>query len=103
MQANRATPEAKEKLEKWLQSPSLMTGGISKDAMEDLHWLHSSKDLSSVSIDPEKKPETIQKTERLSKDSSGDSNTGKKGAGEGGGGGGKNGLLALFGCASKRK
>ena len=88
MQANKASDETKEQLTKWLQSPAAGAAAISKGAWEDLAWLQDKNDLSSVSIDPEKRPERSQTSDTSSKKSSG------------GGGGG---LLALFGCASKRK
>lgn len=91
MQANKASSEVKRELEKWLQSPKLESGKISKSAMDDLHWLQNSKDLCSVSIDPEKQPLRVKSSESLSKSST---------VGGGGSGGG---FLAFFGCASKRK
>lgn len=91
MQANKATPEAKEKLEKWLRNPPMESGKVSKAAMEDLRWLQNSEDLSAVSIDPEKQLPSVKTGENPSK------------AGSGGGGGGGRGFLALLGCASKRK
>lgn len=94
MQANKATPEIKRELEIWLQSPSLGSGKISQAAMDDLDWLQNSKDLCSVSIDPEKRPLRARSSESFS-------NSKGSAVAENGGGGG--GLLAFFGCASKRK
>lgn len=98
MQANKATPEAKRELEKWLQSPGLESGKVSKTAMDDLHWLQNSKDLSSVSIDPEKQPHRVKTSESFSKSSTVGGAATTPVASEGGGG-----FLAMFGCASKRK
>lgn len=103
MQANKATPEARKDLEKWLQSPGLESGKLSKTAMDDLHWLQNSPDLSSVSIDPEKKSARTRTSESFSKDSAVERPAAGGGDRGGGGGGGGVGFLALFGCASKRK
>lgn len=94
MQANRASDETKQKLAQWLQGPA----ATSRSAREDLAWLDNQKDLSAVSIDPEKKlqPRVVVKQSLESNTSST-----PKAATRGGGSGG--GLLALFGCASKRK
>jgi hypothetical protein len=89
MQANKVSPETKRELEKWLQSPRLESGKVSQTAMDDLHWLQNSKDLSSVSIDPEKHSHRAKTSDSFSKGST------VEGAVAGGGGGG--------GCASKRK
>ena len=94
MQANKASPETKRELEKWLQSPGLESGKISKAAMDDLYWLQNSKDLSSVSFDPEKRAFRAKSSDSFSKSSS---------TVGGGGGGNSGGFLAFFGCASKRK
>jgi len=92
MQANRASDETKDRLAKWLQSPAT----TSKSAKDDLAWLSNQEDLSAVSIDPEKKAqlpgEPKQKIE---------SEPSLKPQASPGGGGSS--LLALFGCASKRK
>lgn len=95
MQANRASDEMREKLAQWLQSPA----AASKSATEDLAWLNNQKDLSAVSIDPEKKSQSQVEVKHSIKSSS---SFAPKAAttGEGGGGGG---LLALFRCAGKRK
>lgn len=90
MQANKASDETKEQLAKWLKNSSANSGDISKGATADLAWLQNSKDLSAVSIDPEKQPQKPQTN---------GSGTGDSSAAAGGGGG----FLALFGCASKRK
>lgn len=95
MQANRASDETKERLTQWLQSPA----ATSKGATEDLAWLNNQKDLSAVSIDPEKKPQPRVEVKHSIESST--SPTRKAATAGGGGGGG--GLLALFGCASKRK
>lgn len=92
MQANEASDETKEQLLIWLQSPA----ATSKGAREDLAWLNNSKDWSAVSIDPEKRPQP--QAER--KSSRENRSTPKPKAANVGDGGG---LLALFGCASKRK
>lgn len=99
MQANKATPEAKRDLEKWLQSPGFESGKPSKTAMDDLHWLQNSPDLSSVSIDPEKKSARTRTSESFSKDTSMEALAAEGSRGGGGGGG----FFALFGCASKKK
>lgn len=98
MQANKATPEVKRELEIWLQNPKLGSGKISQSAIDDLDWLSNSKDLSSVSIDPEKRPLRARSSESFSKGSAAAASG--NGGGSGGGGGG---FLAFFGCASKRK
>lgn len=100
MQANKATPEIKKELEIWLQNPRLGSGKISQAAMDDLDLLQNSKDLSSVSIDPEKHPLRARSSESFSKGSTLGKGGNNSAAGGGGGGGG---LLAFFGCASKRK
>lgn len=92
MQANKASDETKEQLAKWLQSPA----ATSKGAKDDLAWLNSSKDLSAVSIDPEKRPQP-QIERKQSSESKSSSKPKSPSQGSGGG------LLALFGCASKRK
>lgn len=97
MQANKATPEVKRELEIWLQSPKLGSGKISQAVLDELDWLRTSKDLSSVSIDPEKRPLRARSSESFSKGSTAP----KNGNGNSNGGGG--GFLAFFGCASKRK
>lgn len=101
MQANKATPQAKRELEKWLQNPGLESGKISKTAMDDLQWLQNSTDLSSVSTDPEKQPSRVKTSESFSKSSTvGGVTAAPASTGTAGGGGG---FFALFGCASKRK
>lgn len=88
MQANKASNAMKEELTQWLQD-STSSGSISQGAKDDLSWLQSSKDLSSVSIDPEKRSsETHLVTENA-----------RMGAYAAIGGG----ILAWLGCASRRK
>jgi len=96
MQANKASNETKEQLMKWLQSPA----ATSKSAKDDLAWLSDTKDLSAVSIDPEKRSEPPPVTEPKESHESKRSLKPKPSIGGGGSGGG---LLSLFGCASKRK
>lgn len=92
MQANIASDEMKEQLAKWLQSPA----ATSKSAGEDLAWLNAMKDLSAVSIDPEKKAQSQIETKQSIETQS--SSKPKSASGRGVGG-----LLALFGCTTKRK
>jgi len=96
MQANKASNEMKEQLMKWLQSPA----ATSKGAKDDLEWLNATKDLSAVSIDPEKRSEPPPVMEPKHSHESKRSSQPKSAVGGAGAGGG---LLALFGCASKRK
>lgn len=92
MQANKASDDTKKQLEEWLQNPDVKSGAVSKSAKADLNWLEGAKDLSSVSMDPEKQVKSLPDRPPSSKPTS------TKAGGPAGGG-----FLALFGCASKRK
>lgn len=85
---------------KWLQNPATGSSAISSGAREDINWLQNSKDLSSVSIDPDKVPSP--KKDLDEKRFSSSVTSGPSGSG-GNGGGGIGAFAALFGCASKRK
>lgn len=91
MHANQASSELKEELRKWLQKS--VDGQVTRTAEEDLKQIISAKDLSAVSIDPEKKLPQVKTSSAAS--------TKAEPNDDGGGRGG--GFLALFGCASKRK
>lgn len=94
MQANKASEDAKEQLQKWLQKPNADHSEISKGARADLNWLQSTTDLSAVSIEIEKPSQRSIST----RNSSQVELTLSPGGGSGGGG-----ILSLFGCASRRK
>ena len=87
MHANQASNQLKEELRRWLQNPG--GGPVTKAAQEDLSRLTNANDLSAVSIDPEKKLPQVQTSSTVS------TKAGQSGK--------SSGLLALFGCASKRK
>ncbi|KAK5099248.1 hypothetical protein LTS08_005828 [Lithohypha guttulata] len=94
MQANKASDELKEQLAKWLQAPD-PEGSTSKTAQADLVWLKDSKDLSAVSLDPEKKLPEISSFSKVStkEENKIDKENGRNGAS----------FLAMFSCTSKRK
>lgn len=94
MQANKANDELKEQLAKWLQVPG-PEGNASKTAQADLVWLKDSKDLSAVSLDPEKKLPEISSFSKVStkEENKIDKEHGRNGAS----------FLAMFSCTSKRK
>lgn len=89
MQANKASREMTEELARWLQTPAAGQVAMSRGAIEDLASLRQAKDLSIVSIDPEKRVEPSSSVLTPESKHSARNRTG--------------GFLALFSCAGKRR
>ena len=85
MQANKATPEVMNDLRQWLENPKTGASAVLDGAKDDLKWLNSSKDLSSVRLGESEQPPSPSKEKTE------------------GGGQGKSAFAALFNCAGKRK
>jgi len=86
MQANKASEGTKRDLQQWLEKHAAEAGvTMPKGAKEDLQWLESSKDLSSVGLAPRQSEKRSEKSTEHSTDKSG------------------GGFAAFFGCASRRK
>ncbi|ETN40888.1 uncharacterized protein HMPREF1541_05168 [Cyphellophora europaea CBS 101466] len=88
MQANKATPEVMADLRQWLENPKTSAGAAVDGAKDDLKWLKSQKDLSSVTLGEKGGDSSTEKGENgpsVQKSSAGGA------------------LAALFNCAGKRK
>jgi hypothetical protein len=87
MQANKADQGVMRDLQKWLEDPSVSAGsGMDRQAKEDLAWLRSTNDLSSVNLNGAPKKAPSRKSEDI------------------GGGPAPGGFASLFSsCAGRRK
>lgn len=86
MQANKADQGVMRDLQRWLEDPNVSAGAGMSQAKEDLAWLQSTKDLSSVNLNGASKKRSSGAAE------------------DGGGGTGTSGFASLFSsCAGRRK
>jgi hypothetical protein len=83
MQGNKASKQTMQDLKQWLEKPNT-AAGASVGAKDDLLWLESQKDLSSVRLDGANEKASVKAPSQK----------------KGGGGGG---FASLFGCGGKRK
>ncbi len=96
MKTDKASESTTNELKEWLQKPGPQTeAGLGISVQQDLEWINTSKDLSSITLN-EKEGETIRNKE-------GRPVTATSGPTPATGGGGGGGFMALFGCAGKRK
>ena len=94
MQANKASKQTTEELNRWLEKPTT-SAGATLSAREDLKWLGSQNDLSSVHLNGNGNGNGNrgEKAESVKSDSGSKTGVASNGSG----------FAALFGCAGKRK
>ena len=98
MKINSIDDKTSAHVQRWMENgESGEQLGLGIDTQQDLQWLQKNQDISTITLNSMGKGTSVTGETILK--GSGDGG----GRGGGGGGGGATGLMALFGCAGRRK